>query len=130
MATSITTKSISKKELLNLFENLSTRVDMLPDQQRAFVRLFLGYGKFRPIAKTAGVDEATIARRLKKIADRINSNNFIATLSGENNLPPEKMEILKDYFVRGLPMTKIAKNRKLTYYKVLKIIREQANSGQ
>jgi hypothetical protein len=97
---------------------------MLPDEPRAFVRLFLADGKFRTIAGSASVNEATIARRLKRIARRISSNNFIAGLSEENNLPQEKMEILKDYFIRDLPMAKIVKNRNMSDYKVRKIIRE------
>jgi DNA invertase Pin-like site-specific DNA recombinase len=124
MATTMTTKGISKKELLNLFERLSIRADMLPDEQRTFVRLFLAGGKYRPIANSAGVNEVTIARRLKKIADRISSNNFIAALSGNNNLPPEKMEILKDRFVNGMAVKTIAQNRNISYYKVRKIIKE------
>ena len=117
-------QNINKKELLNLFEKLSARIDMLPKPQKTFVRLFMNSQKYRPIAKTAGVHEATIARRLKKIAIRISNNNFITALSGENHLPPEKMEILKDYFVTNLAMIRIAKNRNMSCYKVRKIIKE------
>jgi hypothetical protein len=123
MSKTTTTKDVNKRELLGLFVKLSTRVDMLPDKQRTFVRLFLGTQKYRPIAKMAGVNEVTIARRLKRIAEQISSNNFIAALSQENNLSPEKMEILKDYFVTDLPMIRIAKNRNLSCYMVRKIIR-------
>jgi hypothetical protein len=118
----MTTQKISKKELLGIFEKLATRVDMLPVQQRTFVRLFQSTEKYRPIAKTAGVNEANIARRLKKIAERISSNNFIAALSQNGSLPCETMEILKDYFVGDQPMIKIAKNRNVSCYKVRTII--------
>ena len=118
----MTTQKTSKKELLGIFEKLATRVDMLPVQQRTFVRLFQSTGKYRPIAKMAGVHEANIARRLKKIAERISSNNFIAALSQNGSLPCETMEILKDYFVADLPMIRIAKNRNISCYKVRKII--------
>jgi hypothetical protein len=120
----MTTQKTSKRELLGIFEKLSTRVDMLPVQQRTFVRLFQSTEKYRPIAKTAGVNEANIARRLKKIAERISSNNFIAALSQNGSLPCETMEILKDYFVTDQPMIKIAKNRNVSCYKVRKIIKE------
>ena len=116
------TQKTSKKELLGIFEKLSTRVDMLPEQQRTFVRLFQSTQKYRPIAKTAGVNEGTIARRLKRIAEQISSNNFIAALSQNGSLPCETMEILKDYFVGDQPMIRIAKNRNVSCYKVRKII--------
>lgn len=124
MSITMTTKGVNKRELLNLFEKLSTRVDMLPEKQRTFVRLFQNTQKYRPIAKIAGVNEATIARRLKKIAQQISNNNFITALSQNSSLPSEKMEILKDYFVTDQPMIRIAQNRRLTYYKVRKMIKE------
>jgi hypothetical protein len=71
----------------------------------------------------AGVNEATIARRLKKIADRISSNNFITAMSQNSSITGEKMEILKDYFVNALPIARIAKDRNLSHYRVRKIIK-------
>lgn len=120
--------SISKKELLNVFEKLSSRIDMLSEQQKTFVRLFMSSQSFRRIAKTAGVHEATIARRLKRIAERIGNNDFIAVLSQNGNLTGEEMEVLKDRFVNGMAVKTIAENRKMTCYRVKKIIKE--NTGQ
>lgn len=126
-------ENIKKKELLDIFEKFSTRVDLLPDKQRALVRLFLSSRKYSSLAKAAQVAQATIARRLKKNADRISGSNFIAALSdlGEprrdgarnSSLPPEKMKILKDYFVNGLSARTIAKNTGLSRRKVEKIIK-------
>lgn len=119
----VATKGIRKKELLSLLDRFSTRIDLLSDEQKMFVRLFLGAQNFRSIATMAGVNEATIARRLKKIADRISSNNFITALSQNSSITGEKMEILKDYFVNALPMARIAKDRNLSRYRVRKIIK-------
>ncbi len=117
-------QGIRKKELLGLFKKLSTRVDMLPQQQRAFVRLFLSSQKYSSIAKVAQVNEATVARRLKKIAQQISSNNLITALSQNSSLTDEKMEILRDYFVNALPIITIAQNRGITCYLVRKIIQQ------
>jgi predicted DNA-binding protein YlxM (UPF0122 family) len=119
----VATKGIRKKELLSLLDRFSTRIDLLSDEQKMFVRLFLDAQNFRSIATMAGVNEATIARRLKKIADRISSNNFITALSQNSSITGEKMEILKDYFVNALPMARIAKDRNLSRYRVRKIIK-------
>jgi predicted DNA-binding protein YlxM (UPF0122 family) len=119
----VATKGIRKKELLGLLDRFSTRIDLLSDEQKMFVRLFLDAQNFRSIATMAGVNEATIARRLKKIADRISSNNFITALSQNSSITGEKMEILKDYFVNALPMARIAKDRNLSRYRVRKIIK-------
>jgi len=119
----VATKGTRKKELLCLLDRFSTRIDLLSDEQKMFVRLFLDAQNFRSIATMAGVNEATIARRLKKIADRISSNNFITALSQNSSITGEKMEILKDYFVNALPIARIAKDRNLSCYRVRKIIK-------
>lgn len=115
---------IHKRALLDFFESVPGRVEMLPQQDRAFVRLFLVSQKIRLMAAMAGKHEATIARRLKRIAARISANNFVATLSDEK-LSKDEMQILRDYFVDGIAMLKIARNRNLNYYVVRKIIKSR-----
>jgi predicted DNA-binding protein YlxM (UPF0122 family) len=122
-----TQQKITKNELLNLFEKSAGRIDLLADQEKALVRLFMNSQKFRIMAKSAAVSEATIARRLKKIARLISSDNFITALTETNNLSTEEMGIIKDYFVNGLTMTDITKNKNLSRYKVKKIINQMRN---
>ncbi|HBG27469.1 MAG: hypothetical protein A2Y10_02750 [Planctomycetes bacterium GWF2_41_51] len=115
-------KKITKRELLDLLEKIPGRIEMLPDKDKAFINLFLASQNFRNIAAAAQVHEATIARRIKKIADRISNNNFVNALSNKN-LTPLKMKIMKDYFINDLPMNKIARNNKISYYEVRKLIK-------
>ena len=117
----------TKKGLLDIFEAFTARVKMLSDEQITLVRFFQNTPNYRVIAKMAGVNEATIARRLKKIARHISGNNFFAALSENDNLPAEKMEILKDYFVSGLSVKIIAQNRNVSTYLVKKIVRQMSN---
>lgn len=117
------TLKIKKRALLDLLEQIPGRIEMLNEMDRAFVNLLLTGQKFRTIAQAAGVHEATIARRLKKIAARITSNNFVSALSG-TNLTVGKMQLLRDYFVDGNSMLKIAQKYKVSYYDVRKLIKE------
>jgi Mor family transcriptional regulator len=117
------TLQIKKRALLDLLEQIPGRIEMLNEMDRAFVNLLLTGQKFRTIAQAAGVHEATIARRLKKIAARITSNNFVSALS-QPNLTPGKMQLLRDYFVDGNSMLKIAQKYKVSYYDVRKLIKE------
>jgi hypothetical protein len=120
----------NKKELLDLFEKHAGRIDLLGEQQKTFVRLFMSGQKFRTIAKTAGVHEATIARRLKRIALRISSNHFISALAVTSDASsgyPEKIKIVKDHFLNGLSAKAISKNIGMSPYKVRKIIRQMRN---
>ena len=129
MAVISTIQKTNKKELLNLFEKHAGRIDLLNGQQKAFVRLFLNGQKFRTLANTAGVHEATIARRLKRIALRISSNNFIAALAVISDASefPEKTKIIKDYFLNGLSIKAISKNTGITHYRISRIIRQMRN---
>jgi hypothetical protein len=117
------TLQIKKRELLDLLEQTPGRIEMLNEQDRAFVNLMLTSQKFRTIANAAGVHEATIARRLKKIAARLTSDNFVNALS-EKNLTPKRMQILRDYFVDGFSMLQIARKNNANYYEVRKLIKE------
>lgn len=115
-------QKISKNEILRLLEKHPARIDMLPAAQRAFVTLFLGTRKFNMLARTAGVNEVTAARKLRKIVSRIISNNFLTALS--KDLPKEKMEIIRCYFVQGLGIKSISEKTGLSRYRIRKIIRQ------
>ncbi len=117
------TLQIKKRALLDLLEQTPGRIELLNERDRAFVNLMLTGQKFRTIASAAGVHEATIARRLKKIAARITNNNFVCALS-QKNITPMKMKVLRDYFVNGISMLKVAAKNKVSYHDVRKLIKE------
>ncbi|MGA2915794.1 MAG: hypothetical protein ABSE89_07185 [Sedimentisphaerales bacterium] len=121
------TNDLSKKELLDLFEVFTTRIDMLSLEQRTLVRLFQTTPNYRFLAKMANVNEATVARRLKKIAWLISSGNFAAVLSRNNDVPPEKMEAIRNYFLNRLSSRAISENTGLSIYRIKKIIRQMRN---
>jgi len=116
MAVHTAIQRMNKKKLLSLFEKLSSRIDMLPAGQKAFVMLFLNGQKYITLAKAAGVNEATVARRLRKIAARISSDNFLAALVQDGG-------VLKEKFISGKTSKQISRETGLSYYKVRKIIK-------
>jgi len=116
-------QKISKNELLHILEKHSARVDMLPVGQRAFVTMFLNIREFNMLARTAGVNEVTVARRLRKIVSRISSNNFLFTLS-QDNLSEEKVEIIRGYFVNGLSVKSISEKTGFSRYRIRKTIQQ------
>jgi DNA-directed RNA polymerase specialized sigma subunit len=78
---------INKRRLLGILEMHSARIDMLDIEQAVLARGFLSIRNYRTIAKMAGVNEATVARRLKKIANHLSSVNPPAGLC-QNDSPP------------------------------------------
>jgi hypothetical protein len=120
-------QKITKNELLNLFEKSAGRIDLLAEREKALVRLFMDSQKFRTMAKSAAVSDATMARRLKKIARLISRDDFITALIETNDLSTKEMEITRDHFVNGLTITDISRNKNLSRYKVRKIINQMRN---
>jgi len=112
---------ITKRQLLDLFEAYPGRIDLLSDQDKMLISLFMASEKFTSIASAAGVHEATIARRLKKIAKRLKSDSFVMAM--KHRLAPEKMEILRKFFLEGMSMLKIATQKNLPYSRIRRIIK-------
>ncbi len=113
---------ITKKELLDLFEIHTVRVEMLDNEQITLVKIFQNRPNFRAIAKMANVNEATIARRLKKIATAISSESFSTALSRKYNVSQGKINIIAKHFINGLSVRAITQNTGLSVYKIRKII--------
>jgi uncharacterized protein YerC len=114
-------KNINKNELLDTFEKLAARVELLDEEQRLLIRLFQAGQSYKAIAVMAGTNEATIARKLRKIVRRISDDRFIAVLL-ERNTQIKRTKILKEKFINGKTIRQIAKNTGLSPYKIRKII--------
>ncbi|MDD5011579.1 MAG: hypothetical protein PHQ00_05610, partial [Phycisphaerae bacterium] len=66
---------------------------------------------------------SVVARKLRNIAARIISAGFVAVLSlDEPN--EDKIEIVRNYFIAGLSIKTISKKTGLSYYKIIKTIKQ------
>jgi predicted DNA-binding protein YlxM (UPF0122 family) len=98
---------------------LRSRVGLLGGKDRAIMEIYLAHaGTFRQMARLAGVNEATIARRIHKLVRRLLDGQYITCLKNSSKLSSEQIEISRDYFVAGLPMNEIAQRREIPYYRV------------
>jgi DNA-directed RNA polymerase specialized sigma subunit len=98
---------------------LKTRVGLLTGRDKILMTMYLQNGNtFYQMAKLAGVDESTIARRVHKIAKRLIDSEYIYCLRNRDRLNKKEMNIAGDYFLKGFSMKKIARRRRLTYYRV------------
>lgn len=111
-------RNLTKYHLLDTFDRLAGRIELLSSGQRAFVRLFQNVQDFRSIGQTARVHEATIARRLKKIAQRISDDKFISVMASNSDC-----KIVIGKFVNGKSIRQIAREMGITKYKVGKIVK-------
>ena len=70
------------------------------------------------MARLAGVNEANVARRIYKLIRRLLDGQYITCLRNRDKFTQEQIEMARDYFVDGLPMSEIANRHDTTYYTV------------
>ncbi len=100
---------------------LRARVSVLAGRDKALMQMYLRNGStFSQMARLAGVNEATIARRINKLISRLVDGEYITCLRKRNQLDAMDRCIAKDYFIEGLSQKKIAIKRNITIYCVRK----------
>jgi predicted DNA-binding protein YlxM (UPF0122 family) len=100
-------------------ELLRSRVGLLAGRDRALMQIYLdNSGTFSQMAKIASVNEANVARRIHKLVRRLLDGQYITCLRNRDKFTQEQIEMARDYFVDGLPMSEIANRHEATYYTV------------
>ena len=106
-------------EAKDRIELLRSRVGLLAGRDRALMQMYLeNSGTFRQMARLAGVNEANVARRIHKLIRRLLDGQYITCLRNRDKFTQEQIEMARDYFVDGLPMSEIANRHETTYYTV------------
>jgi len=107
----------------NRIELLRSRLHLLDGMDRLLMTMHLENGNsFRQIARLVGMNEASIARRIKKITKRLADGEYIKCLRSRGRFTKQELAIAKDYFLSGEPIRKIAEKRGCTYYHIHKNI--------
>jgi predicted DNA-binding protein YlxM (UPF0122 family) len=98
---------------------LRCRAELLTGEDRVLMQMYLDNANtFRQMARLAGVNEANVARRIHKLIRRLLDGQYITCLHNRDKLTEEQIEMARDYFVVGLPMSEIADRHDTTYYAV------------
>ena len=109
----------ARKRCRDRIDMLQSRVELLTGKDKALMTMYLKYGNtFYQMAKLTGVNEATVARRIYKVIKRLTDSEYITCLRNRDKFTEEEMTVARDYFVRGTSIRKIARSRKLSYYRV------------
>ena len=83
------------------------------------MKMYLKNGNtFSQMARLAGVNEATVSRRIHKITKRLTDGEYITCLQNSNKFSNAEMRIARDYFLLGLSLRKIAVKRRCSYYRI------------
>jgi transposase-like protein len=109
----------------NEMDVLRRRLTLLSGTDKVLMTMYLENGNsFRQIARVRGVNETSVARRVHKITTRLTDSEYITCLRNRAKLTKDQMAIAKDFFLMGLPMSKIAKTRGLSVHRVRKALME------
>ncbi len=100
-------------------EMLRARADILSGTDGALMKMYLeGTSTYSQMARLMGVNEATVARRIRKITKRLLDGEYITCLRNRKKLDQLEQRIAKDHFLDGLSQRKIAMKRRVSIYHV------------
>ena len=101
---------------------LRSRTQILNGRDRALMKMYLEKGSsFSQISKLAGVNEATIARRICKLTRRLVNGEYISFVRNRRLFNQQEQAIARDHYVMGLGQKQIAKKRNTSVYRVRKV---------
>lgn len=96
-------------------------LNLLRGEDRLLLTMHICNGlSFRQISQLTGTDPTSVARRIQRTAERLADGKYIQCLRHRDTLGNREMAVARDYFLLGLPMTRIAAKRNLSYYRVRK----------
>ena len=117
--------SREETEAADRVDLLRCRAGLLTGKDGALVQMYLnGSGTIGQMARLAGVNEANVARRIHKLVRRLLDGQYITCLRSRDKFTQEQIEIARDYFVDGLPMSEIAWRRDISYYSVRRTLKK------
>lgn len=104
---------------------LRSRLHILSGTDKVLMTMYVENGNScRQIARIAGLNETTVSRRIDAIVKRLMDGEYIRCLKSCRKLTADQMAIAKDFFVMGLPMSKIADKRCSSVHRVRKALLE------
>ncbi|MCJ7691867.1 MAG: hypothetical protein MUO22_00430 [Sedimentisphaerales bacterium] len=104
---------------------LRSRAELLTGKDKVLMTMYLKNGtSFRQMARLIGVNEASIARRIYKVTQRLIDGEYITCLRNRDKFTLTEMRVSKNYFLGGLSMKKIAKKQGLTYYRIRQTLKK------
>jgi hypothetical protein len=116
--------SAAKKAYRDRIDLLRSRVHLLGGRDKLLMKMYLDNGNtFRQMARLAGVNEASIARRIHRVTKRLTDGEYITCLRNRDKFSKTEMAVARDYFLLGLAQRKISAKRNCSVYQVRKMLK-------
>ena len=109
----------------SVVDTLRNKATVLCEKDRSLMKMYLEKGvSFRQIARVAGLNEVTVARRIRSLTRRFAEGAYLECVQHRHKLSAEELDIAAGYYLRGLSMRNIAAGRGISYHRVRKAIRK------
>ena len=103
---------------------LRNKSSVLGEEDRGLMKMYLDKGaSLQQIARVAGLNEVTIARRIHSITRRLAEGAYLECVRHGDKLSSEELGIAAGYYLRGMPMRHIAAGGGISYHRVRKAVR-------
>jgi hypothetical protein len=100
-------------------EVLKHRVSLLDGKDEALMQIYLEVGSsYRRIGRLTGVNEVTVARRIRAMSRRLVNGRYLECLRHRRALSAIEMDIAKAYYLQGLPINRITAENGWSYYRI------------
>ena len=89
---------------------------MLTGKDRVLMTMYLEHGNtFYQMGKMLDVNEVTIARKIRRLINRLTDGGYMVCLRHREKFTKTEMNVAKDYFLLGESIKKIAEKRNCSY---------------
>jgi len=107
----------------DIMEIIRTRAHLLASAEKDLLLMYLEQGnRFRQIGRLVGLSRTSVARRIRKISQRLLDDTYSLCLSNHDEFTGRELTMIKDHFIRGLSMKRISRSRNVTLYHVRMVI--------
>ncbi|MEJ2704633.1 MAG: sigma factor-like helix-turn-helix DNA-binding protein [Sedimentisphaerales bacterium] len=118
----ISEQALEAKDLRrDRMEVLRRRLELLSGRDKVLMTMYVEKGgSFRQIARLRGVSEASVARRVHQLTERLIHGKFLMCVRNRDRLSGRQMALARDAFLTGLSLRQIAVKRRMSVYAVRK----------
>ncbi|MBM4024822.1 MAG: hypothetical protein FJ280_05360 [Planctomycetes bacterium] len=99
-----------------VIDRLRARQDLLDAGDRGLLKGYLEAGSsFDELARLAGTSRSAMCRRVHRVIHRLCDETYVRCAADPERFPAAELAVIRDYFVRGLPLTRICREHRLYY---------------
>lgn len=107
---------------------LQQQADLLTGVDRTLLTMYVQAGcSFHQLGRLTGMNRSSVGRRIRRIIRRLSDLTYILCRESRSDFSNLEMAVIRDHFIRGLSLSRIARDHKLCYYRA-RVIVEKARA--